>query len=49
MMMNFELETVDNQDFSVVLTIVLYDLKNAEKLRNITFFILIYNKYNIFN
>lgn len=33
MMVNFELEAADNQDFLVKLTIVLYDLKNAEKLR----------------
>lgn len=33
-MLNFELEATDNQNFFVELTIVLYDLKNAEKLRN---------------
>lgn len=32
MIVDFELEIADNQDFSVELTIVLYDLKNAEKL-----------------
>lgn len=32
MMVNFELDATDNQDFSVELTIVWYDLKNAEKL-----------------
>lgn len=31
MLVNFELEIVDNQDFSAELTIVLYDLKNVEK------------------
>lgn len=32
-MENFDLEAADNQDFSVELTIVLHDLKNAEKLK----------------
>lgn len=32
MVVNFELEAAGIQDFLVKLTIVLYDLKNAEKL-----------------
>jgi len=32
-MVNFELELAENQDFSDEMTIDLYDLKNAEKLK----------------